>query len=347
MKKKLHFLVNIAYYGALALLIVLAVRYLVPVLLPFLLGFFVASAFNSLVSKLSRYRKRAFAAAVVILPFWGVLLFLLRKAGALFYREAAELLEWIQHTDFQEILSRISLPFLEEDTIQWLTQRAEDLLPALVDLARTGLMSLLDLLMGIPDALIFSFVTVFSSYLLSVKYPQIEPFLLRQMSARLQTEYYDVKEFLLRKIFRILRAYGIMLVLNYAQLLIGFWVLNVSYPLILAAVIALFDLLPYVGIPSILVPWGLIEWFVFSDSSLGIGLIVLAVIVFLIRELAEPRVMGKNLGLSPLMSLLSIYLGMKLIGFFGAFLFPLLFLFVKEWNDSGRLPLWKSAPDDS
>ena len=109
MKKKLHFLVNIAYYGALALLIVLAVRYLVPVLLPFLLGFFVASAFNSLVSKLSRYRKRAFAAAVVILPFWGVLLFLLWKAGALFYREAAELLEWIQHTDFQEILSRMEL----------------------------------------------------------------------------------------------------------------------------------------------------------------------------------------------------------------------------------------------
>lgn len=347
MERKLRFLTNIAYFGAVAVLVIFGLRYLVPPLLPFLIGLCVAAVWNPLVNRLSRLRKRGFAAAMIIFPFWGILLFLLWKAGALLYNEAAELLQWIGNGSLAKYLQQSELPFLGESARQWLEQRSEEWFPALIDLFQSALMQLLDLLMALPNALIFSVTTVVSSYLLSLSYPKIEPFLLRQMSARWQTEYFDLKEFLVRKIFRIFRAYGIMLAINYGALLLGFWILDVSYPMILAALIAVFDLLPYVGIPSVLVPWGLAVWLIRSDAYLGVGLIVLAAVVFLFREFAEPRILGQTVGLSALAGLFSIYLGMKLMGFFGVILFPLLFLVIKEWNDSGRISLWKSPSNDS
>ena len=234
---------------------------------------------------------------------------------------------------------------MNENAVAWLSEKTDTILPMILDLSQSVLMRLLDVLLKLPNAMIFSFTMVASSFLFSLSYPRIEPFVLRQLPARLQTEYFDVKEFLFRKFFRFLRAHGTMFFINYGELFVGLLVLKSSYPLILAAVIALADLLPYIGMASILVPWGLIQWFLFSDPTSGIGLIVLAVAVSVVRELLEPRIVGKSIGLSALATLFSIYLGMKLLGFAGIFLFPLLFLFLKEWNESGRISLWKNKPE--
>ncbi len=261
------------------------------------------------------------------------------------YREALELLEWLQTVNYDEIFSSLKLPFLEGETGQWLLERADNFLPALLDISQGAVRKLLSVLMALPDAFVFCFAMVFSSYLFSLSYPKIEPFLLRQLPMRLQTEYYDIKDFLLRKILRIVRAYGIMFCINYAELLIGFWFLKVPYPLILAALIAFSDLFPYIGIVSVLVPWGIVEILVLSNPTYGAGLIVLAVIISVIRQFLEPRIVGKTIGLSALATVFSVYVGLKFLGFPGLIIAPLLALFLKEWNESGRLILWKTDPD--
>lgn len=345
MKNKLQFLVNVAYWGTIIAIVLLLFRFVIPPALPFLLGFSVAATFHPLINKISRVQKRWFASLIVIVPFWGILLFLLWKIGVLIYGEAVELLQWIQTTDFQSVLSTLNLPFVNGDVADWLLDKMDTFLPAILDLSQKTLMRLLNMLLALPNAVIFCFAMIVSSILFSVSYPKIEPFFLRQLPARLQTEYYDIKDFLIRKILRFLKAHGIMFLINSIELLLGLWILKSPYPLILAAVIALADLLPYVGMASILVPWGLIQWLLLSNPAQGIGLIVLAVIVSVIRELLEPRIVGKNIGLSALATLISIYFGMKFMGISGVFIFPLLFLFFKEWNESGRLLLWKNGPE--
>ncbi len=345
MKRKLDFLINVAYFGAILLAVYLTVRFIIPPILPFLLGFLVATLFHPLISKIARVRKRGFASVIIIVPFWFVLLFLLWKLGALVYGEAVELLQWIRTTDFDTILATIKIPFFSENITSWLSQQTDTVLPMIINLSQNALSKLLDFILKLPNAVLFCFAMVVSSVLFSVSYEKIEPFLLRQLPARWQTEYFDVKDFLFRKFFRFLQAHSTMFLINYVQLLVGLLFLRSPYPLILAVVIALADLLPYIGMASILVPWGLIEWFVFADSVQGIGLIVLAVIVSVVRELLEPRIVGKTIGLSALATLFSIYLGMKFMGFLGIFLFPLFFLFLKEWNESGRILLWKNKPE--
>lgn len=345
MNKKLQFLINVAFWGTIFAIVLLIFRYLVPPALPFLLGFAVASAFQSLVSKISRTKNRWFASLIVIVPFWGILLFLLWKVGVLVYGEAVELLQWVQTTDLQGFLTNLNLPFLNGAAAEWLTDKMDMILPTLLDLSQRALMKLLNLLLSLPNAVIFSFAMVVSSVLFSVSYPKIEPFVLRQLPARFQAEYYDIKEFLLRKMLRFVKAHSTMFLINFTELLLGLWFLRSPYPLIFAAVIALADLLPYVGMASILVPWGLIQWLLLSNPTKGIGFLVLAIIVSVLRELLEPRIVGKNIGLSALATLIGIYFGMKFLGITGVFLVPLLFLFLKEWNDSGRILLWKNDPE--
>lgn len=346
MNKKINFLVSLAYWGAIVLLVLCFLRFVLPAILPFVIGYLVATLWNPAITALSKARKRSFAAVLIIVPFWGVVLFLLWKTGVMLYGEAVDLLKWIRNTDFSDVLSGIELPFIRGNVAEWIANKTDDLIPALLELSQGALMKLMNLLLGVPDALVFVFATVVSSFLFSLVYPKIEPFVLRQLSARMQTEYFDLKEFLSQKMFRIIRAYGVMFAINYGELLVGFFILKVPYPLILAAIIALFDLLPYVGILSVLLPWGVAEWFLFSRPALGIGLIVLAVIVSVLREILEPKIIGKTIGLSPLATLISIYLGLKWVGFWGMLLFPLLFLLFKEWNDSGRIQLWKTLHEE-
>ncbi len=343
--KKIRFLINIAYWSVIGFLLILAFRYLVPPVLPFLLGFGVAVAFHPWVSKISREKSRWWGTVAVILPFWSILLLLLCTAGIAFYKEAIQLLKWVQNTDFDGFFASLSLPGLPENVMDFILEKSDRFLPALLELSQKALSMLANLILSLPDAVLFAFATVVSSVLFSVSYPQIEPFVLRQLPARLQTEYFDIKEFLMEKIWRFFKAHGIMFSINYGELVLGLLLLKTPYPFIFAAVIALFDLLPYVGMASILVPWGLISWLMFGNTVQGIGLIILAVIVSVARELLEPRVLGKTIGLSALATLFSVYLGMKLMGFAGVFLFPLVFLFLKEWNESGRIFLWKNRSE--
>lgn len=333
MKQKTDFLINVAYWSVILLIIFLVIRYVTPVILPFLLGFAVAALCNRPISRLSRRCSRAFSSAVVVLPIWCVFCFVCWRIGILVFREAADLLEWIAVTDFSVHSSGVPI-------FEWISQRAEAILPSLLSLLRAALSSLLRALMALPNALLFSLVTVVSSFLFALHFPRIEPFLLRQMSPRIRCEFARIKAFFLNRIVRILRAQAIMVLLNFAILFFGFCILRIRFPILPAALLAVLDLLPYVGVLSVLLPWGLIEWIVLGSAERGIGLIVLATIAVIVHEIAEPRILGRSTGLPALAALFSIYLGIKLMGFMGIFVFPLAFMFLKEWNATGRLHLW-------
>lgn len=344
MDRRVNFLINLAYVGGLIALAVLFFRYAFGKILPFLLGFLVAAAVERLVARLSQKGKRWLFSPLVVIPVWVLVFFLVWRLGTMLYGEAGQLLNWFRQTDFLSLAEQ--LPFLPKsgDAREWILARLRGFLPAVADLSQTVLVRLLEILMKLPDAFLFCFAMILSSLLFSLHFPDFEPFLLRQMSARIQSEYCDLKAFLSEKVLRLVKAYGILFLINYTELSAGFFLLNVRYPLIIAALVALFDLLPFIGTATVLIPWGIVS-LILGDSARGAGLLVMAAIVSLVRELLQPKIVGRHIGLSPLGTLVSIYLGMKFLGFVGAFLFPLVFLFLKEWNSSGRILLWKNTPE--
>lgn len=73
-----------------------------------------------------------------------------------------------------------------------------------------------------------------------------------------------------------------------------------------------------------------------------VGLLILYLVITVIRNIIEPKIVGKQIGLHPLLMLLCMYLGAKLFGFLGIFILPILILILQNLNDNGILHLYNS-----
>lgn len=107
-----------------------------------------------------------------------------------------------------------------------------------------------------------------------------------------------------------------------------------QYSFLLALFLGFIDLLPIIGTIAVLLPWGIFE-FLAGDLNKGLFLIIIGIVYFLIRRLIEPKVMGNHTGLHPLLALMSIYLGLQLLGVWGAILGPIIFMLVISIAKSG------------
>ena len=125
-----------------------------------------------------------------------------------------------------------------------------------------------------------------------------------------------------------LRAYCVLFAITLGELVIGFLILRVRYVLLIALLVALLDFLPIFGVGTVLIPWAIIS-LIAGNTALGVGLAVLYVVITVIRQIIEPRVVGKSLGLHPILMLISLYAGLKLFGVIGVFAGPAVALCAK------------------
>ena len=117
------------------------------------------------------------------------------------------------------------------------------------------------------------------------------------------------------------------------------------YVFIIAIAIAIFDILPVAGSGGILIPWALVS-LITGDVGEAIGLIVIYVVISAIRQYIEPKIVGDSLGVNPIITLAGLYFGLKLFGFMGMFIVPLLIMVLKAFNDTGRIHLWKTIENN-
>ena len=123
-------------------------------------------------------------------------------------------------------------------------------------------------------------------------------------------------------------------------LLAGFFFLRIEGAVLLAAMIALLDALPLFGAGVALVPWALAE-LLLSNPSRAAGLALLFAVILAVRNGLEPHVVGRQIGLHPLVSLISFYLGWRLAGLAGMLLAPILVLILVKLQEWGYSRLWR------
>jgi sporulation integral membrane protein YtvI len=123
-------------------------------------------------------------------------------------------------------------------------------------------------------------------------------------------------------LFKFAKAYALLLGLTFVELSIGLALLRVHYAILWAALIALVDILPVLGTGTVLIPWAVVN-LILGNYPLGVGLLVLYGIITVVRQSLEPRVVGKQIGLYPLVTLVCMFLGSYLFGFVGLFALPI------------------------
>ena len=153
--------------------------------------------------------------------------------------------------------------------------------------------------------------------------------LLHLLPPSLHNWIHRAKESTVRAALAVLRAQGVLMLLCFVLLLVGFLFLGIQYPLLLSALFALLDVLPVIGIGLFLLPWG-IGALLAGRRALGIGLLLLFGVISILRQFAESRLLGSEYGVHPLLTLFSLYAGAKLFGVLGMLLLPALVLLLYE-----------------
>ncbi|MFS0672321.1 sporulation integral membrane protein YtvI [Ornithinibacillus sp. 179-J 7C1 HS] len=134
------------------------------------------------------------------------------------------------------------------------------------------------------------------------------------------------------------KAQFLVSLIIFAVSLIGLFIIAPEVALIMSLIIWLVDLIPIIGSIIILGPWAIIM-FMAGDIQTGIELSILAIILLAIRRTVEPKVMGKHMGLSPLATLISMFLGLQVFGLLGFIIGPLILIIYISAREADILKL--------
>ena len=132
----------------------------------------------------------------------------------------------------------------------------------------------------------------------------------------------------------VIRSYLLIMLLTFTELSILFSIFGIEHAIVKAAGIAIFDVLPILGTGGIMIPW-IVTSLVLGYTGLGLKLLLIYAIVTVVRNYVEPKIVGTQLGLHPVITLVSMFIGLRLFGFWGLFGLPVGISFLwKEKKDA-------------
>ena len=318
--------------GSLALAVLFAIvflRWLFPILLPFLISYAIACLTTRPAAALEarihapRNKLRLFISLFALLVL-SVSVFVIGKYTAVtLWQVASGLLEGDRLSGFIEnLLSAVStLPGkdLPIDLGQELTDALREILSTLASALASILGSLVTVL---PKIFLFLVATLISLVYFALDLEGINAKVKSILPSGWGSVVSAMRERILSVGTRYVFSYFLVMLITFAVMLTGFFILRVAHPILIALLIALFDLFPIIGVGTVIIPWAIVE-LILGNTARGIGLLVLFVVNELIRQFAEPRIVGKSLNIHPLFTLVLIYTSISLFGFFGLILIPL------------------------
>ena len=322
---------NLIFYGLCVSLACFGARYLLPVLTPFLLGAGLALAAEPLVALLSRKLPRGAATGIGVTLTFAILALIITALCALAVRELGvlaavlpELLEAAKGGMESLELFLTDLVMRSPESIQpMLIERVEALFSGSSALLDRGTAFLLKLASGVltalPDSALGFGTGLIASYMISAKLPAFR--------ARLNVDKFapwlDAARGMKSAVFGWLKAQVKLSGVTWGILTVGFYILKVHHAPLWALGVSLVDAFPILGTGAVLVPWSLIS-FLQADTGRAFGLLILYAAVTIVRTTLEPKLIGKQLGLDPLLTLAALYTGYRLWGIMGMLIAPIL-----------------------
>ena len=315
----------------------LMANFLLPLLSPFLLGAGLALAAEPMVRFLSRraHMPRAVSTAVGVSMAFCFLAMVLLMLCAFALRQLKTLahvlpdLEGYVQSGLALVQSRLldlashapgGVRPLLEDNVRTLLADSGSLLGKLTAwlLGLAG-----SILTHVPDSALGLGTTILSAFLISAKLPHIKAWLRRRIPREQLRAVLETARRMRQVLGKWLLAQCKLMSVTFVILAAGLTLLRIPYAFVWSVVIAFVDLLPVLGTGTVLLPWALIL-FLQSDIGRGVGILGLYAVIALTRSLLEPRLVGKELGLDPLVTLMALYAGYRLWGFPGLILAPVL-----------------------
>ena len=337
METKKNFVIDTVFYVILAVLAAAFWKYLLPILMPFVIAFVVAAIvqlpLNALHLKGRRLNKAAAIALCIVfyaLVIWGMVFFSVKVITEISNFAAAvpdlvydylypviwEVGDWIQN-----ILEPIDMTLAQLVNEVGKTL-ASTLAKYATQLSGWAVKTLASGVVSIPGALVTIIVTIVGSFYIAADYRTVLDFLKRLIPSAHRAKVVELVGYARHTVVVYIKSYLFFFVLTAADLWLGFWILGIPYKIALSLGIAFFDLMPILGVGGILIPWGVVA-LLMGNYKVGLGVWALYLAITAIRNALEPKLVGKQIGLHPLATLVAMVVGLKLAGLAGMLLLPI------------------------
>ena len=352
--------------GLTALAVWLAARFGRPLLslfAPFLLALIAAAALNPLVKKLQRLLGWNRQVLTLLLLF---LIFGLLGGGLalLVYAAAGQLVSLVQNwggllDSLQTVMDQLEALFarlltLAPPQVNEIVENAKDSLFQWLSEAAPAALGNLGLeagerAMGLPAFLVALVIFIMATFLLTADYPYLRSRYVQHLDEGLLRFLGQLRTTALGAFGGYVKAEFLLSVGVFFILLAGFFLIRQPYGLLLSLGLAVMDFIPIIGAGTVMVPWAFVALFT-GDLSAAVELMAIWGVIALFRRVMEPKFVGDQTGLSPILSLVSIYVGMKLAGVLGMVFGPVVLLVVLNLAGMGmfrgaRLDLEAAARD--
>lgn len=316
--------------------------------IPFLIAFIISLLIEPLIRKVMRITNltRKVSAIITLIIVFGILIGLLTWGITSIITEVNNILNNLnENMDFitnriEMLISRINFDSLKmpEQIKEIVNNSFSSIIEEGKQILQQILTKIIDVVKDIPRIMIYVGITIIATYFVCVD----KMYILDQMEHHLPRNWVNKVGYKLRKVISslgdYLKAECVLILISFLIVLVGLIIfnligMNVEYPLIMALAIGFVDALPILGSGTFMIPWAVICAFN-GDITLAISLIVLYVIVIVVRQLIEPRIISNHIGIHPIFTLIAMFTGFKLMGVIGMFIGPIALIILRDIFES-------------
>lgn len=360
LEKRRKFIINFTYFLIIAVLVFAVMKYALPVLAPFAAAIVFAYVLNRPINWFSGKTRtpRNLTALIFVILFYLALVGVISLIGVEVVSFAIKVVDSLPNfyantiepeiqliLDNLERAGRHSTPEFRE-LMNDLEAKAFESLGAMVSSVSIRLVAILTgLVVKVPATIINVIVMIISTFFLTIDYNKVYGFFLNQFGQKARNIVSQVEFYITHTLLKVIGSYILIMSITCCELSIGLTIVGIKNPILTAMGIAIFDILPVLGTGGIMLPWVVIS-LIQGRFARALGLLCVYLIITVIRNILEPKIVGANLGLHPVLTLASMFAGVNLFGILGLFGFPITLSLLKHLNDNGTITVYKPVEKD-
>jgi len=330
---------------AVTAVIIVAVILLLPIVfklfLPFILAFAIATPCQKIINLLNRRFKihrgllSAFMVTAIVALFSWILILIFSQL----FGQLKSLIENLPDTaqlikdsfanitkSYNDFMISFS-PRLKGMIDSFVDTISDSMLDAITPITNGAFSVAKRFAVSLPDIVVFFFMFLLSTFFITKDYRLIINFFNENCPEKIRKMLQSFKSTAFTAFFTYVKAQLIMMSITFTIVTVALLILGAKYSFVMGIIIGFVDALPFFGTAIIIIPWAIIS-FVSGNYFFAGGLLILQIITFVTRQLLEPKVISSQIGLHPLVTLISIYLGLNIFGIGGLIIGPVTALFL-------------------
>ena len=380
-EKRRRFIINTVYFALVAVIAYFLYKYALGICSPLVFAFIGAAILqrprNFLMKK--TFLNKGLSCAVCIITFLGVIVTVFALIGMRIAEEVRTVVDYliVQFSDLDALVNSVEdfvvsfvgrLPgFISESLSESVTNlfiQIREVIAGtsteLTDSIATGLgdsfsfswittplSGVISTVSQIPSAVISMVISIVALCFMTSEYDYIRNFILIQFPEEKRKDLSRAKRLLTSSLSKMGKAYGLIMLITFIEVFAGLTILklagvfNSEYITYIAIITSIIDIIPILGTGTVLLPWAAYS-FIVGNYAMGIGLLIMYAVITVIRQIIEPKLVAGQLGLSPVITVTAMFLGLKFLGILGIFAAPLAIIMLKLLTDEGIIHPWKS-----